>query len=281
MARSGGFESKRAASTRAATGIPTHATGLPPVGLQSEYNTLAGTWVLNRAKSDAMLSYLQVMGVAPLAIEAQSKAEADFETRTVIALDANRFTVHKHSKINELTESYELRKERTFQCRSGTRRTTVALRDTSLGGVVVTSTMPTAQGQLHLMDVRAITDKGHTCMQELHATNLSTGAKCSIRRTWSRIATTDADRQRLMEELPSVALPHMIGREKNTAASAHAHAQAQAHAKAQAAAMARAQAQQAQAQAAAQGQPQFRPHQPQPQQTQAAPAPANPSHQPV
>ncbi len=72
--------------------------------LLAEYTSLAGSWVLDTAKSSTMEAHLQTLGVPPLAIEAQMKSELDDETRTVIGLDYKRFLVYKKSKITVLAE---------------------------------------------------------------------------------------------------------------------------------------------------------------------------------
>lgn len=72
--------------------------------LLPEYTSLAGSWVLDKARSASMEAHLQCLGVAELAIEAQLKSEADSDSRVVIAIDSTRFVVHKRSKINILTE---------------------------------------------------------------------------------------------------------------------------------------------------------------------------------
>ncbi len=69
-----------------------------------KYTSLAGSWVLDTAKSSTMEAHLQTLGVAPLAIEAQLKSESDDMTRAVIALDYKRFLIYKKSKITTLAE---------------------------------------------------------------------------------------------------------------------------------------------------------------------------------
>jgi hypothetical protein len=134
--------------------------------VQAELNSLAGSWVLDRSRSEAMEPYLQCMGVADLAIEAQAKCEADSESRNVISIDGQHFAIHKRTKINALTEHYELGVEKELPARHGVRRTTVALKAAgSQSAVVVTTNMPTPNGDLHLIETRALVDRGNTLMQ--------------------------------------------------------------------------------------------------------------------
>lgn len=62
---------------------------------------------------------------------------------------------------------YELNKEKVTQGRSGAKRCTVSLRNSkgSLDGLVVTTSMPTAQGQMHLVETRQLLDNGHVHVQ--------------------------------------------------------------------------------------------------------------------
>ena len=62
--------------------------------------------------------------------------------------------------------SYELNKEKVTQGRSGAKVCTVSLRNKgSQDGVVITTSMPTAQGQMHLVETRQLLDKGHVHAQ--------------------------------------------------------------------------------------------------------------------
>ncbi|CAM9853044.1 unnamed protein product [Phaeothamnion confervicola] len=181
---------------------PTNPVALPPApAMEGEYVTLSGTWVLNKHRSDTMEGFLRIMGVAELAIEAQLKSEADHETRNVIRLDLHRMIINKRSKINTLTEFYDLFKEKNTPARNGTRQTMVALKDrTRLDGIVVTTTMPTSQGTLHLVESRQLVDRGHAVYQELQVTNLATGGSNVTRRYWRRVPVTDEDEETLLRE---------------------------------------------------------------------------------
>ncbi|KAG5193095.1 hypothetical protein JKP88DRAFT_182663 [Tribonema minus] len=171
--------------------------------LHGEFTSLTGSWVLDKSRSDVMEPYLQCLNVAELAIEAQAKCEADSESRNVINIDGTQFAIHKRTKINALTEHFELGKEREMPARSGTRKTMVTLRKPGdYSAIDVTTAMPISTGALHLLETRTLMDKGHTCLQELHLTNLATGAKCLTRRVWVRVPTTHEDRAALEEETP-------------------------------------------------------------------------------
>ena len=62
--------------------------------------------------------------------------------------------------------SFELNKEKITQGRSGAKRCTVAFRNEGrLDELVITTTMPTVQGQMHLVETRRLLDKGHTHSQ--------------------------------------------------------------------------------------------------------------------
>ena len=62
--------------------------------------------------------------------------------------------------------SFELNKEKITQGRSGAKVCTVSLRNKgSQDGVVITTSMPTAQGQMHLVETRQLLDKGHVHAQ--------------------------------------------------------------------------------------------------------------------
>ncbi|CAM9108057.1 unnamed protein product [Ascophyllum nodosum] len=171
-------------------------------GLLSEYNSIVGAWVLETSRSDTMEGYLRCMLVADLAIEAQMKAEQDHESRNVIAMEGLKFVIHKRTKINHFTEIFELNKEKITQGRSGAKRCTVAFRNEGrLDELVITTTMPTVQGQMHLVETRRLLDKGHTHSQELHLSNLTTGGMNVTRRTWIRVPVTPVDQESVQEEM--------------------------------------------------------------------------------
>lgn len=52
------------------------------------------------------------------------------------------------------------------QARSGVKRCTVCLKERGrLDGIVVTTSMPTAQGQMHLVETRQLLEDGHVHAQ--------------------------------------------------------------------------------------------------------------------
>lgn len=62
--------------------------------------------------------------------------------------------------------SYELDKEKVTDGRSGPKHCMVSLRNPGcLDGLVLTTSMPTAQGQMHLVETRQLLDKGHVHAQ--------------------------------------------------------------------------------------------------------------------
>lgn len=62
--------------------------------------------------------------------------------------------------------SYELDKEKITDGRSGSKHCMVSLRNPGcLDGLVLTTSMPTAQGQMHLVETRQLLDKGHVHAQ--------------------------------------------------------------------------------------------------------------------
>ncbi|CAM9099736.1 unnamed protein product [Ectocarpus sp. 4 AP-2014] len=137
-----------------------------PNGLLPEYNSIVGAWVLEVSRSETMEGYLRCMNVADLAIEAQMKAEQDHESRNVFAIEGTKLVIHKRTKINHFTQIYELDKEKITDGRSGPKHCMVSLRNPGcLDGLVLTTSMPTAQGQMHLVETRQLLDKGHVHAQ--------------------------------------------------------------------------------------------------------------------
>lgn len=62
--------------------------------------------------------------------------------------------------------SYELDKEKITEGRSGSKHCMVSLRNPGcVDGLVLTTSMPTAQGQMHLVETRQLLDKGHVHAQ--------------------------------------------------------------------------------------------------------------------
>ncbi|CAN0166032.1 unnamed protein product [Ectocarpus sp. 12 AP-2014] len=173
-----------------------------PNGLLPEYNSIVGAWVLEVSRSETMEGYLRCMNVADLAIEAQMKAEQDHESRNVFAIEGTKLVIHKRTKINHFTQIYELDKEKITDGRSGPKHCMVSLRNPGcLDGLVLTTSMPTAQGQMHLVETRQLLDKGHVHAQELHLSNLTTGARCVTKRTWVRVAVTSVDQESVLQEM--------------------------------------------------------------------------------
>ncbi|CAM9383637.1 unnamed protein product [Scytosiphon promiscuus] len=182
-------------------GVDRGATG-GPNGLLPEYNSIVGAWVLEVSRSETMEGYLRCMNVADLAIEAQMKAEQDHESRNVFAMEGTKLVIHKRTKINHLTQIYELDKEKITDGRSGPKHCMVSLRNPGcLDGLVLTTSMPTAQGQMHLVETRQLLDKGHVHAQELHLSNLTTGARCVTKRTWVRVGVTSVDQESVLQEM--------------------------------------------------------------------------------
>lgn len=180
-------------------------------GLQTAFSTLSGSWVLDRSRSQPMEPHLTCMGVADLAIEAQAKCEADNESRHVILMEGDRFLIHKHTKINILTEHYIMNIEKVMTARNGLRSSTVRLRDpNSHSGVVITTDMPTTKGDMHQVETKQLLDNGHTMLQEIKLKNCYNGNTCSTRRVWVRVPMTQDDRTCLEMETPPLAgLPGM------------------------------------------------------------------------
>lgn len=70
--------------------------------------------------------------------------------------------IHTHTH----THSFELDKEKVTDARSGHKHAMVSLRNPGcLDGLVITTSMPTAQGQMHLVETRQLLDKGHVHAQ--------------------------------------------------------------------------------------------------------------------
>ena len=132
----------------------------------TEATNLSGSWVLDRNRSELMQPFLQIMGVAPLAIEAQLKCETDAENRNVISLEGDRLAIHKRTKINVLTEHYDLGVPKDLPAIRGVRRTTVDLRvEGDYSGMQAVTEMPTPNGELYLLETRQLADKGKTLLQ--------------------------------------------------------------------------------------------------------------------
>lgn len=71
-----------------------------------------------------------------------------------------------HLPRSRIHRRYELATEKVTQARSGPKRCTVALREAGrLDAIVITTNMPTAQGQMHLVETRQLLDKGHVHAQ--------------------------------------------------------------------------------------------------------------------
>mmetsp|Transcript_16049 Transcript_16049/g.23825 ORF Transcript_16049/g.23825 Transcript_16049/m.23825 type:complete len:194 (+) Transcript_16049:135-716(+) len=177
--------------------------------LNGDYTSLTGSWVLDKSRSDSMEPYLLCLNVAELAIEAQCKCESDHESRNVISINGSQFTIHKRTKINALTEMFELGVEKSIPARSGTRKTIVELTNPQdCSSIEVKTTMPIATGELELNERRSLIENGHACLQELDLTNIKTGQKCFTQRIWVRVPTTHEDRANLEKEsLPQTCMP--------------------------------------------------------------------------
>eukprot|EP00904_Undaria_pinnatifida_P009754 jgi/Undpi1/5909/HiC_scaffold_2.g01183.m1 len=145
-----------------------------------------------------MEAYLRCMGVPHAAIQAQVAGEQVYKSRNVIALDEARFVVHKRTHINNFTESYDLDEERVTPTRYGARRSTVSLGDEGrLDGFAIATTVPTASGDVDMIEARQLIEGGAAHAQEIRLMNRSTDEQSVTRRVWTRVPVTDSDEEQL------------------------------------------------------------------------------------
>eukprot|EP00752_Nemacystus_decipiens_P016448 g14703.t1 len=167
--------------------------------LLAHYSTLTGAWVLDLSRSDTMRDYLQLLDTPEATIQAQAAAEQNKPGRNAIALDPATLTIYKDTAVNNYTEAFELGVEQFSEPNVGvTKRCSASLiDDDELGGYLVVTNMISPGRNLSLVDARRLQAGGHAHVQTLSVRNNTTGAHCTIRRTWVRVPMTNDDLQRL------------------------------------------------------------------------------------
>eukprot|EP00752_Nemacystus_decipiens_P005599 g5068.t1 len=164
----------------------------------ADLNSISGSWVLDLARSDTMEEYLRCLRAPEGVIEAQISGEQSRESRNVFAVQANGVVIHKRTALNNFTEVYYFDTDRVTQTGYGEWRSMLSLSQPGqANGLVITSTVPTADHDVHLVEVRELIDGGTAHTQVLHLTNLSTEEQHVTRRVWVRVPMTAQDHQNL------------------------------------------------------------------------------------
>eukprot|EP00752_Nemacystus_decipiens_P005597 g5066.t1 len=164
----------------------------------AELNSISGSWVLDLARSDTMEGYLRCLQSPEGLIESQISGEQSRESRNVFAVQANGVVIHKTTAVNNFTEIYYFDADRVTQTSFGERRSMLSLSQPGqASGLVITTTIPTADHELHLVEVRELIDGGTAHTQVLHLTNLTTEEQHVTRRVWVRVPMTAQDHQNL------------------------------------------------------------------------------------
>ncbi|CAN0422913.1 unnamed protein product [Pylaiella littoralis] len=169
--------------------------------LGDDLASMTGAWVLDVSSSDTMEEYLRCMGMPRAGIEAQLAGELIQPSRNVFAIDDSLLLLHKRTRINDITEAFELEAERVTPAFHGGVKRAVAslLLRGSYDAFVVETLMPTHLHTFRLVEIRRLLGDGSTHMQEIHLHNLDTGIQSTTKRTWKRVTMTQSDRQELFE----------------------------------------------------------------------------------
>ena len=119
-------------------------------------DSLNGKWLLDRNRGNpSVRGFLEIMGVSPLAIEANEKGDADHNTIHDITLTQTNYTIKKLSRVNDMILDVTLGDEQVKPLLPGDRiKRTLATSD-HLGHVLIVSSMPTMNG------VARVTDEKH------------------------------------------------------------------------------------------------------------------------
>ena len=119
-------------------------------------DSLNGKWQLDRNRGNpSVRGFLEIMGVSPLAIEANEKGDADHNTIHDITLTQTNYTIKKLSRVNDMILDVTLGDEQVKPLLPGDRiKRTLATSD-HLGHVLIVSSMPTMNG------VARVTDEKH------------------------------------------------------------------------------------------------------------------------
>ncbi|CBJ29034.1 hypothetical protein Esi_0133_0020 [Ectocarpus siliculosus] len=150
-------------------------------------SSLTGAWVLDVYRSDTLEAYLRCMGAPDRVVEAQLAGEQACPSRNVLVLDDSRLVVHKHTSVNNLTESYELDQERVTPSTYGEKRAIASLLQPGRhDALAIKTALPTDTSDFGLVETRRLVGDGSTHIQELLLRNLDTGAQSITRRTWVR-----------------------------------------------------------------------------------------------
>lgn len=125
----------------------------------------------------SMRSYLEIMGVNVLAIEAHEKGEKDVDTLHHIHLTENSFKIKKTSRVNNLQEEFILGKKTSHALAGGARVKTTLVVSDGLNHVKIDTHMPTMNGIAEVIDVKnLIQEDGNIFLkQELTIQNVDNG----------------------------------------------------------------------------------------------------------
>eukprot|EP00903_Cladosiphon_okamuranus_P013251 g12356.t1 len=167
--------------------------------MAANLSSISGAWVLDQSRSDTMAGHLRCMLVPDQVISSYVLAEQQAcQSRNVIAVIGQEVIIHQRTVVDTITEIYHLDTEGVIETDFGERRSMVSFSDAGRSvGLVITTTRPTAESELHLVEVRQLVNGGMEHTQVLHLTNLTTERQHVTRRTWVRVPMTADDRQRL------------------------------------------------------------------------------------
>jgi len=119
-------------------------------------DSLNGKWLLDRNRGNpSVRGFLEIMGVSPLAIEANEKGDADHNTIHDITLTQTNYTIKKLSRVNDMILDVTLGDEQVKPLLPGDRIKRTLATSEHLGHVLIVSSMPTMNG------VARVTDEKH------------------------------------------------------------------------------------------------------------------------
>ena len=119
-------------------------------------DSLNGKWLLDRNRGNpSVRGFLEIMGVSPLAIEANEKGDADHNTIHDITLTQTNYTIKKLSRVNDMILDVSLGDEQVKPLLPGDRIKRTLATSEHLGHVLIVSSMPTMNG------VARVTDEKH------------------------------------------------------------------------------------------------------------------------
>jgi len=176
-----------AVATAPAGAAAVAATKVTPPKPSPDGLILSGSWVLDKARSESMKPYLELMGLSDMAVEAWTKAEKETVTFKAIDLSGTHCRLTKRDRVQNTTETYCLGQEVLSDSKVEGQKKRVLVTSQHASHLEIKSHLPLKNGSMcSLTDTHRVMDAGITMHQELVAVNMKTKQQATINRYYAK-----------------------------------------------------------------------------------------------